>query len=57
MIGTSVIMVRRVATDRSSTTAGVSSAAALRLRRGMIAVRTVTPSTPYGSCRSNQAWL
>ncbi len=57
MTGMSAIIVRRVATDRSSTTAGVSSAAALRLSRGMIAVSTVTPRTPYGSCSSSQALL
>ncbi len=44
--GTSATIVSRVASDRSSTTAFVSSAAALRDSRGMIAVRMVTPSTP-----------
>ncbi|CPR10763.1 hypothetical protein BN971_02034 [Mycobacterium bohemicum DSM 44277] len=48
-IGMSVISVRRVASERSASTARVSSAAALRLSRGMTTVSTVTPIMPNGS--------
>ena len=53
--GSSVTMVSRVASDRSAITAGTSSAAALRLSRGMTTVRMVTPMMPKGSCNTNQA--
>ncbi|SKW11902.1 Uncharacterised protein [Mycobacteroides abscessus subsp. massiliense] len=44
--GIRTTIVSRAARDMSPTTAEVSSAAALRLSRGMIAVRMVTPTTP-----------
>ncbi len=53
-IGISVISVSRVDSDRSASTARVSSAAALRLSRGMTTVSTVTPIMPYGSIRTSQ---
>ena len=53
-IGISVISVSRVASDRSASTAGVSSAAALRLSRGITTVSTVTPIMPNGSIRTSQ---
>ena len=52
--GISVTMVSRVASDRSASTAGVSSAAALRLSRGITTVRIVTPIIPNGSCSTSQ---
>ena len=48
-IGIRVTIVSRVASDRSASTAGVSSAAALRLSRGITTVSTVTPIMPNGS--------
>jgi len=48
-------MVSRVARDRSARTAGVSSAAALRLSRGITTVSTVTPMMPKGSISTIQA--
>ena len=53
-IGIRVIMVSRVASDRSASTAPVSSAAALRLSRGITTVSTVTPMMPNGSMRTSQ---
>ena len=53
--GIRVTMVSRVASDRSASTARVSSAAALRLNRGMTTVRMVTPIMPNGSIRTSQA--
>ena len=53
-IGISVIIVSRVASDRSASTAGVSSAAALRLSRGITTVSTVTPIMPNGSISTSQ---
>ncbi len=53
-IGMSVTMVSRVARFRSASTAGPSSAAALRDSRGMTTVSTVTPMMPNGSCRISQ---
>ena len=44
-------MVSRVASDRSASTAGPFSAAALRDNRGITTVSTVTPMMPNGSCR------
>ena len=52
--GISVTMVSRVASDRSASTAGVSSAAALRLSRGITTVRMVTPIMPNGSINTIQ---
>ena len=52
--GTSVTIVSRVANDRSASTAGLSSAAALRLSRGITTVRIVTPIIPNGSCNTSQ---
>ena len=46
-------MVSRVAKERSANTAGVSSAAALRLSRGITTVSTVTPIMPNGSISTN----
>ena len=45
-VGISVTMVNRVASDRSASTPPVSSAAALRLSRGITTVSTVTPIMP-----------
>ncbi|CAG6938541.1 hypothetical protein PICSAR10_04514 [Mycobacterium avium subsp. paratuberculosis] len=53
-IGISVIRVSRVASDRSASTARVSSAAALRLSRGITTVSTVTPIMPNGSISTSQ---
>ena len=53
-IGMSVTIVRRVASDRSASTAGLSLAAALRLSRGITTVNTVTPIMPNGSIRTSQ---
>ena len=53
-IGMSVTMVSRVASDRSASTAGPSSAAALRDSRGITTVSTVTPMMPNGSCSTSQ---
>ena len=52
--GIRVIIVNRVASDRSASTAGVSSAAALRLSRGITTVSTVTPIMPNGSISTSQ---
>ncbi|PQM44498.1 hypothetical protein C1Y40_05344 [Mycobacterium talmoniae] len=49
-----MIMVSRVANDRSPSTAGVSSAAAFRLSRGITTVSTVTPTNPNGSINTSQ---
>ncbi|RFZ50637.1 hypothetical protein BB170200_05181 [Mycobacterium marinum] len=53
-VGMRVIIVRRVASDRSASTAGMSSAAALRLSRGITTVSTVTPIMPNGSISTSQ---
>ena len=44
--GMSAMNVSRIASVRSPTTASSSPSAALRDRRGMIAVRSVTPMMP-----------
>ena len=51
--GMSVTMVSRVAKERSASTAGWSSAAALRDSRGITTVSTVTPIMPNGSCSTS----
>jgi hypothetical protein len=52
-IGISVIMVSRVASEKSASTASGVSAAAFRLSLGITTVRTVTPIMP-GSISTSQ---
>ena len=54
MMGISAMKVSLVPSVRSRTTASSSPSAALRDRRGMIAVSSVTPMMPYGTCSSIQ---
>ena len=48
-VGINVSIVRRVASAKSASTEGMSSAAALRESRGITTVSTVTPIMPNGS--------
>ena len=54
MIGTSPNIDRRVPSEMSRTTASLRPATPLSASRGLMAVRSVTPMTPYGTCSSSQ---
>ena len=55
LTGSSTTADSRVPSARSATTSAVRPSAAARLIRGISAVSSETPRTPYGTCSSSQA--